>query len=73
MKYTEILKLKEMLEEAHIPFTFTDDFFNVKEKNRHRCTYRQSLLLPSIPGVSNTTWRPCGCDRALLLDRLLGR
>lgn len=32
MKYTEILKLKEMLEEANIPFTFTDDFFNVKEK-----------------------------------------
>lgn len=32
MKYTEILKLKEMLEEANIPFEFTDDFFNVKEK-----------------------------------------
>lgn len=32
MKYTEILRLKEMLEEANIPFTFTDDFFNVKEK-----------------------------------------
>lgn len=32
MRYTEILKLKEMLEEANIPFTFTDDFFNVKEK-----------------------------------------
>ena len=32
MKYTEMLKLKEMLEEANIPFTFTDDFFNVKEK-----------------------------------------
>ena len=32
MKYTEILKLKEMLEEANIPFTFTDDFCNVKEK-----------------------------------------
>lgn len=32
MKYTEILKLKEMLEEANIPFTFTDDSFNVKEK-----------------------------------------
>lgn len=31
MKYTEILKLKEMLEEANIPFTFTDDFFDVKE------------------------------------------
>ena len=32
MKYTEILKLKEMLEEAGIPFTFTDDSFGVKEK-----------------------------------------
>lgn len=32
MRYTEILKLKEMLEEANIPFTFTDDFHNVKEK-----------------------------------------
>ena len=31
MKYTEILKLKEMLEEAKIPFTFTDDFFDMKE------------------------------------------
>lgn len=32
MKYTEILKLKRMLEEANIPFTFTDDCFNVKER-----------------------------------------
>lgn len=32
MKYTEILKLKEMLEEAGIPFTFTDDFWRVKKK-----------------------------------------
>lgn len=32
MKYTEIFKLKEMLEEANIPFEFTDDLFNVKEK-----------------------------------------
>ena len=30
MKYTEILKLKRMLEEANIPFEFTDDFWNVK-------------------------------------------
>lgn len=30
-KYTEILKLKTMLEEANIPFTFTDDFWNVKK------------------------------------------
>lgn len=26
MKYDEILKLKEMLEKANIPFEFTDDF-----------------------------------------------
>lgn len=32
MKYTEIFKVKEMLEEANIPFAFTDDLFNVKEK-----------------------------------------
>lgn len=31
MKYAEILKLKEMLEEANIPFTFTDDFGGVEE------------------------------------------
>ena len=35
MKYTEILKLKRMLEEANIPFTFTDDLFNVKETGAH--------------------------------------
>ena len=28
-KYTEILKLKTMLEEANIPFEFTDDFWGV--------------------------------------------
>ena len=32
MRYTEILKLKEMLEEANIPFEFTDDFFHIEEK-----------------------------------------
>lgn len=32
MEYTEILKLKEMLEEANIPFTFTDDFFGAKKR-----------------------------------------
>ena len=31
MKYTEILKLKTMLEEANIPFTFTDDFWGVNK------------------------------------------
>jgi hypothetical protein len=30
MEYKEILKLKEMLEKANIPFKFTDDFFNTK-------------------------------------------
>lgn len=29
MKYTEILKLKDMLEKANIPFEFTDDLFGV--------------------------------------------
>lgn len=32
MKYTEISKLKEMLDEANIPYqSFTDDFFHVKD------------------------------------------
>ena len=31
MKYTEILKLKRMLEEANIPFEFTDDFWGVNK------------------------------------------
>lgn len=30
--YTEILKLKEMLEKANIPFTFTDDRFGYKKR-----------------------------------------
>lgn len=32
-KYTEILKLKEMLEQENIPFEFNDDFFGEKERN----------------------------------------
>lgn len=31
MKYAEIFKLKRMLEEANIPFEFTDDYFDAKE------------------------------------------
>lgn len=32
MKYTAILKLKEMLDKAKIPYqSFTDDFFHVKD------------------------------------------
>ncbi len=30
--YTEILKLKKMLEEANIPFTFTDDKYGYKKR-----------------------------------------
>lgn len=30
-KYTEIWKLKVMLEQSNIPFEFTDDFFQEKE------------------------------------------
>lgn len=33
MKYTEILKLKDMLEKANIPFEFTDDLFGVMKNN----------------------------------------
>lgn len=31
MKYDEILKLKEMLEKANIPFEFTDDMYKAKK------------------------------------------
>lgn len=31
MKYDEILKLKEMLEKANIPFEFTDDMYEAKK------------------------------------------
>lgn len=33
MKYTEILKLKDMLEKANIPFEFTDDLFGAMKKD----------------------------------------
>lgn len=32
MEYKEIFRLKKMLEEANIPFEFTDDLFHVKNK-----------------------------------------
>lgn len=32
MEYKEIFRLKKMLEEANIPFEFTDDSFHVKDK-----------------------------------------
>ena len=31
MEYKEIFRLKKMLEEANIPFEFTDDLFNIKD------------------------------------------
>ena len=33
MKYTEILKLKDMLEKANIPFEFTDDPNYIADKS----------------------------------------
>lgn len=33
MEYKEIFRLKKMLEEANIPFEFTDDLFHVKDKS----------------------------------------
>lgn len=35
-KYTEILKLKEILEKANIPFTFTDDCFGAKRRGEDK-------------------------------------
>lgn len=32
MEYKEIFRLKKMLEEANIPFEFTDDLFHIKDK-----------------------------------------
>lgn len=32
MEYKEISRLKKMLEEANIPFEFTDDLYHVKDK-----------------------------------------
>lgn len=32
MEYKEIFRLKKMLEEANIPFEFTDDLYHVKDK-----------------------------------------
>lgn len=51
MKYTEILKLKRMLEEANIPFTFTDDFWNVKrlEERRKADPYFDELFQNKYP------------------------
>lgn len=51
MKYTEILKLKTMLEEANIPFTFTDDFWNVKrlEERRKADPYFDELFQNKYP------------------------
>ena len=40
MKYTEILKLKDMLEKANIPFEFTDDLFG---------TMKNDTLYPPLP------------------------
>lgn len=42
-KYTEILKLKEMLEKANIPFTFTDDF--LEQRKREVLTGKTTLLI----------------------------
>lgn len=32
MEYKEIFRIKKMLEEANIPFKFTDDLFHIKDK-----------------------------------------
>lgn len=51
MKYTEILKLKRMLEEANIPFEFTDDFWGVNklEKNGKITPYLGELYRNKYP------------------------
>ena len=51
MKYTEILKLKTMLEEANIPFEFTDDFWGVNklEKNGKISPYLGELYRNKYP------------------------
>lgn len=49
MRYTEILKLKEMLEEAGIPFTFTDDFFGAKKKIEEGSPHERGLYQKQYP------------------------
>ena len=51
MKYTEILKLKRMLEGANIPFEFTDDFWGINklEKNGKISPYLGELFRNKYP------------------------
>ena len=48
-KYSEILKLKKMLEEANIPFTFTDDFLGAKKKIENGNPYETHLYREQYP------------------------
>lgn len=54
MSYTEIFKLKGMLEEANVPFKFTDSSFDlVGSKYRHYqieypCSYREGDRICSV-------------------------
>ena len=50
-KYTEILKLKKMLEEAKIPFEFTDDYFDLKDKDNPAYQIR---LSPDVDVIQNS-------------------
>lgn len=74
MEYTEIFKLKKMLEEANIPFTFTDDFHNVKgklgknlrEERFYRSLYpAYQIRLPNIASVVEHRYS-YGHEQALL-------
>lgn len=49
MKYTEILKLKKMLEEANIPFTFTDDLLGAKKKIKECSPLEKNLYRVQYP------------------------
>lgn len=52
MEYKEILKLKEMLEKANIPFKFTDDLFNTKSIHIELRQQIQDLIKDQYPAYS---------------------
>lgn len=52
MEYKEILKLKEMLEKANIPFKFTDDLFNTKSIHIELRQQIQDAIKDQYPAYS---------------------
>lgn len=69
MEYKEILRLKEMLDKANIPFTFTDDFFEVKDDDNflHRKALYPAYQIRLECGVDVIEYNgSIGCKKDLL-------